>query len=98
MWPRRTTEAPPTKRCGPLAGEQARIVVTRDLGFLWPAVAPHPAGVVIVRVPQEWNAADISELLRRALGDLDAASLLGNLTILEPVRTRQRPLTQVPGH
>jgi predicted nuclease of predicted toxin-antitoxin system len=81
-----------------LGGEEARIVVTRDLGFLWPAMAPHPAGVVIVRAPQEWQAADISELVRTALGELGTDSLLGNLTILEPSRTRQRPLAQVPEH
>jgi predicted nuclease of predicted toxin-antitoxin system len=79
-----------------LAGREGRVVVTRDLGFLWPALTPCPAGVVILRVPQEWGAAEIGGMLLKTLSDLGVETLLGSVTVAEPGRTRQRRLADVP--
>lgn len=78
-----------------LAGEQQRIVVTRDLGFLWPSLHPVPVGVVIIRVPSQWRAAQITSLVQGALEDATLSSLQGNVTLVEPGRIRQRSLSHV---
>ncbi len=79
-----------------LAGAERRIIITRDLGFLWPDLAPHPEGVVIVRVPQEWKATEITELVRSSFDVLGGASLQGYVTVIDPRRIRQRPLALLP--
>ena len=74
------------------AGQQKRIVVTRDLGFMLPLVVPPPAGVILVRAPDTFRADQILRLFQDGLGRVSAASLLGSVTVIQPGRVRQRPL------
>ena len=78
-----------------LAGRESRTVVTRDLGFLWPGLMPAPDGVVMIRVPDDWQAQAITRLVSRSLDRLDTATLAGNVTVIEPGRIRQRPLAHI---
>jgi predicted nuclease of predicted toxin-antitoxin system len=75
-----------------VAGRERRLVVTRDRGFLCPALTPPPPGVLVVRVPPQWRAADIVSLVVEIVRRLGPESLVGKITVLEPQRVRQRPL------
>jgi len=81
-----------------LAGRQGRLVVTRDRGSLSPAAFPLPVGVIIVCLPQWWQADSVSRLVASALQALGCSSLVGMITKVEPGRTRQRLLSEVPEH
>jgi len=77
-----------------LAGQQGRVVMTRDLGFLhWP-VRPTPLGIVMVRAPDEWRVPSIVRMVVKELQDLVPGELIGQITVVEPGGVRQRP---VPG-
>ncbi len=78
-----------------LAGREGRTVITRDLGFLWPGLMPAPDGVVMIRVPDGWQAEAIASVVSRSFELLDMATLVGNVTVIEPGRTRQRPLASI---
>ena len=78
-----------------LAGREGRMVLTRDLGFLWPSLRPHPLAVVIVRVPEEWQASEIAKVVKEAIQDADVVSWTGFVTLIEPGRTRQRLLVDI---
>ena len=79
-----------------IAGAEERLILTRDLGFMWPALRPLPAGVVIVRAPAHWQALQLTELIRVALQDAPAESLTDRVTLIEPGRVRQRALSEMP--
>jgi len=73
-----------------LAGEQGRLVITRDLGFLhWP-VRPPPLGVVMVRAPDSWQAPSITGMVARELERVATGTLAGTVTVVEPGGVRQR--------
>lgn len=70
----------------------ARILVTRDLDFPlrgdgW------PPGLVLVRARTRMKVDEIASLLRNAAEHIEATSLLGCVTVVEPGRVRQRPFT-----
>jgi predicted nuclease of predicted toxin-antitoxin system len=75
-----------------LAGGEARLVMTRDRGFLQSSVIPAPVGLVVLRAPDHWRAAAISGLTKGSLRQIGMESLSGKITIIEPGRIRQRPL------
>lgn len=75
-----------------LAGREGMIVVTRDRGFVFPSLAPAPAGLVVLRPAAEWRAEAMSLFLWDALLRLGFETLPGKVTVLEPGRVRQRPL------
>lgn len=78
-----------------LAGRSGRLVITRDLGFLWPPVAPSPPGIVIVRVPDHWRGKAITAVVRRSLDPLRPEALVGHVTVVAPGQVRQRPLSEL---
>jgi predicted nuclease of predicted toxin-antitoxin system len=79
-----------------LAGKQARLVMTRDLGFLhWP-VRPTPLGVVMVRAPEAWRAPSIVHMVATQLATLSGEQLVGRITVVEPGGLRQRPVPARP--
>ena len=78
-----------------LAGREVRVVLTRDLGFLWPGLSPAPRGVVMVRVPSDWRAQQVAFLVQNALARTDLGTLAGNVTVLEPGGIRQHPLAAI---
>jgi len=80
-----------------LAGRERRVVVTRDLGFLWPSLSPAPTGVVLIRAPDGWQARQILVLIQDGLRRMDAGSLDGNVTVIQPGSVRQRPLAEISG-
>ena len=79
-----------------LAGQEARIVVTRDRGFAHPELTPFPPGVIVVRTPQAWKAAEIAEFALDVIQRLREESLVGYMTLIRPGRVRQRPLADLP--
>jgi hypothetical protein len=75
-----------------LAAAESRVILTKDLGFLWPSAQPQPLGLVLFRVPPDWNARQITMLLTNTLGDTAPDALFGQVTVVEPGRVRQRAL------
>ena len=80
-----------------IAGEEGRLVVTRDLGFMLPEVRPSPLGVVLVRTPDMCRADAILRLVQAGLSGLQEASLCGHVTVITPGRVRQRRLRSLEG-
>jgi len=79
-----------------LAGTEGRFIITKDLGFMWPRLEPHPPGVILIRVPDSWNARQIAILVANTLEGLAAEALDGHVTLTEPGRTRQHSLRALP--
>jgi hypothetical protein len=80
-----------------IAGEEERIVITRDRGFLCPGVVPFPSGVLVVRVPDDWSGAEIALFIWNGIHWITPGALAGHVTVMDPRRTRQRLLTALPG-
>jgi len=80
-----------------LASQEGRLVLTRDLGFPWPAKPPFPPGIVLVRAPDTWNARQILGLVVEALAGMAPELLQANVTVVEPGRVRQHRIARVGG-
>jgi predicted nuclease of predicted toxin-antitoxin system len=78
-----------------LAGQEERFILTRDLGFPWPTRLPLPPGIVVIRAPDTWNARQIMVLVVTALASTPSEALRGNVTVVEPARVRQHPISPV---
>ena len=79
-----------------LAGREERIVVTRDRGFAHSELVPFPLGVIVVRTPQGWKSAEITQLTLDVIQRVPEESLVGHMTLIRPGRTRQRTLIDLP--
>lgn len=78
-----------------LAGREERVILTRDRGFAFPALEPSPPGIVVVRVPDDWNGAAIALFIANSLQRLGFTSLVGNLTVIDTRRARRRSLAEL---
>jgi predicted nuclease of predicted toxin-antitoxin system len=67
------------------------VLVTSDLGFgsLLRSV-PGCRGLVIVRLPADWPAVAIGDVVERALSRLSEGDLSASLIVIEPDRIRRR--------
>lgn len=75
-----------------LAGREDRVLVSADLDFSDVRRFPlgvHP-GVVVARLPNEWTADRLVDVLVSALTTLADEDLRGALVIVEPLRIRIR--------
>ncbi len=75
------------------ARERGLILLTRDFDFA--DIRNYPVGntpgIVVIHVPDDYGAKEISRLVRRGLGEAKLlAELPGGLAILEPGRVRVR--------
>jgi predicted nuclease of predicted toxin-antitoxin system len=77
------------------AGQEGRVVMSRDLGFMLPEVSPPPTGVVLVRAPNTFKANALLRLVQEGLNEVPETTLYGNVTIIEPGRLRQRRLADI---
>ncbi len=71
-----------------LAGRQHRVLITRDLDFPIPDVYPEPAGLVLIRVPDDWTGTQIISLVRNGFHQLDMEQLRRRITVLTPGQIR----------
>ena len=78
-----------------LAVSEDRLLVTRDLDFPLPGTSGRPPGVVLVRVGG-LRTGDLVRLFEEAVSRVSEASLVGNVTVIEPGRVRQRPYALLP--
>ena len=74
------------------AAREERVLITRDLDFPLRGVRPPPAGLVLIRAPDIYTAADLTRLLLDFLQGMNVEELLGNITVVAPGRARSRPL------
>lgn len=66
------------------------VLLTSDLGFgLMLRSRPEAPGVVLARLPNEWTAWAVNELLEKSLSNLPDYSP-GTLVVIEPERIRVR--------
>ncbi|NQT53568.1 DUF5615 family PIN-like protein [bacterium] len=75
-----------------VAAQQARAVMTRDLGFVPPRSGVLPPAVVFLRAPHTYGAMALLRLAQEGLAEVAAESLCGNLTVIQPGHVRQRKL------
>ena len=61
-----------------------------------PVPCPAPAGVVVVRVPDDWDGAAIALFIWNSLHWIAPEALVDSVTVIDPKRTRHRPLSQLP--
>ncbi len=73
-----------------LAAAEGRILVTRDLDFPLRDVLPRPAGLVLLRSPDDATAIQLSSLMATLLGSLPLPELIGRITVVSRGRYRQR--------
>ncbi len=71
-----------------LAGREHRVLITRDLDFPIPDVHPEPAGLVLVRVPDDWTGTQIVNLVRSSFHTLELEQLAKRITVLTPGQIR----------
>lgn len=79
-----------------LAGREQRVAITRDLGFLGTRSSALLPGVVLLRVPYDWRARDITRLVQDSLERMGCEELVGCVTVIQPGQVRQRRLQDLP--
>jgi hypothetical protein len=79
-----------------LAASEERVVVTRDLDFPLPTDGAMPSGIIVVRARPDARLADIAALFEQFVARIDWTTVLGNVTVIEPGRVRQRGLRTLP--
>jgi predicted nuclease of predicted toxin-antitoxin system len=73
-----------------LALDQARTVVTADLGLANPFRYPNPVGTVLVRLPNTTLASEIARRVAEGLDGLSLDQLAGATIVIEFGRVRVR--------
>jgi len=76
------------------AKEEEAILVTRDLDFgnvLWYPEGSHH-GVLIIRLPHDYTAKQITEKIKEFVEKIEVEKLVGHITILELGRYRMREI------
>ena len=73
-----------------LAAAENRVLVTRDLDFPLRDVLPRPAGLVLLRAPENSTAHQLGALVAALVDTILPAGLVGNITVVSPGRYRQR--------
>lgn len=74
------------------AQENGRVVVTRDLDFGGVLQYPNHPGAIILRLPSEYTAKEINDILRQFLGSVEEQILKEAIIIVEIGRYRRRSL------
>ena len=74
------------------AQENGRVVVTRDLDFGGVLQYPNHPGAIILRLPSEYTAKEINDILREFLSSVEEQILKEAIIIVEIGRYRRRPL------
>lgn len=75
-----------------LSASEKRIIITRDLDFPFPGVRPFPAGVILLRVPTDFTAPQITELFKKSFESIPPGDLGGCIAVISPGRIRVRLL------
>ncbi len=76
------------------AKEQKAVLVSKDLDFgnvLWYPEGSHH-GVLIIRLPYDYTADQITEKLKEFVENIEVKKLVGHITILELGRYRMREI------
>jgi len=69
-----------------------RIVITRDLDFGDVLRYPNHPGAIILRLPSEYTAKELNDVLREFLSSVEGQILRKAIIIVELGRYRRRPL------
>jgi predicted nuclease of predicted toxin-antitoxin system len=72
--------------------KKGRVVITRDLDFGDILRYPDHPGAIILRLPSEYTARELNDVLRGFLSSVDEGVLQRAVIILELGRYRRRPL------
>ena len=75
-----------------LAAAEGRVLITRDLDFPLRITGPRPVGLVLLRAPDDWTAAQLGALVKSLFDELPAEASVGELIVLSPGRYRRRAL------
>jgi len=73
-----------------LAATEGRILATRDLDFPLRNLEPRPAGLILLRAPDDSTASQLGALVASLVNSIDASDLAGHITVVSPGRYRQR--------
>lgn len=74
------------------AHKNGRVVVTRDLDFGSVLQYPNHPGAIILRLPSEYTAKKINDVLRDFLSSVERQILYGAIIVVEIGRYRRRSL------
>jgi predicted nuclease of predicted toxin-antitoxin system len=74
------------------AQRTGRVVITRDLDFGSILRYPDHPGAIILRLPFEYTAKELNEVLKDFLGSVNENTIQNAIIILELGRYRRRPL------
>lgn len=74
------------------AATEKRILVTRDLDYPILGMSKTPYALILVRVPSEYTAAQITKLFKEAFAGIDTKKNKNNVMVISPGRIRISPL------
>ncbi len=74
------------------AAKEKRIIVTRDLDFPIPKLRPAPFGVMLIRVPGNFNASLITNTFKDSFKGIELHELKNKVAVISPNRIRISPL------
>lgn len=75
-----------------IAAKEKRIIVTRDLDFPLRGLKPHPGGVILLRVPPNFTASQITEIFKKTFTKMKSEDFAGNVAVITPGKIRIRHL------
>ena len=74
------------------AAKDKRIIITRDLDYPIPGLKPAPYGLILLRVPPQFKAAQITKLFVLSTKKIKYSDLKGKVAVISPSRIRISPL------
>ena len=78
------------ERVWALAAAEGRVLVTRDLDFPLRIAGPRPAGLVLLRAPDNSTAPQLGALVKSLFEQLPVEAAVGHIIVLSPGRYRRR--------
>ncbi len=74
------------------AAEEKRIIITRDLHYPIFGLKPAPFGVILIRVPMNFKASQITNIFRESIKSIKFDELKNKVAVISPGRIRISPL------
>jgi len=74
------------------AANEKRVLVTRDLDYPLRGTKKNPFAVILIRVPSEYTAIQITQLFKEAFASIDVQKIKDNVAVISPGRIRISPL------
>jgi predicted nuclease of predicted toxin-antitoxin system len=86
------SEGLPTTSFWAKAAEEKRVIITRDLDYPSVGLSPAPFGVMLIRVPSNFRADQITNIFEKSIKKLDVELIENKVVVISPGKIRISPL------